>query len=878
MHDKERALDVIEFIQMLRHTGDFYGEPFVLLDWQHEVIWNVYGRVKENGCRQIRYAYLEIPKKNGKALATNTPIPTPGGWTTMGELHVGDKVFDENGKVCTVTFATDDMKGHTCYNVCFSDGTHMVADAEHNWLTNAWIDNPGNTKGKTVNSGSRTYKGSITRVRTTEEVRQTLKIQGTTNNHSIKVCGALDLPEADLPVPPYTFGAWLGDGASSRASIVCADKDLAIIEQVIADGVPVKKYKRWGDKAPEYGLTTGTRNTKDRRTSVHKALRDMGALNNKHIPTPYLRASIGQRMALLQGLMDTDGYVSKAGQCEIVTVRKILHDNILELLRSLGYKPTTKNDRASVNGKDCGPCYRIQFWAFDDNPCFRLQRKAERLKPAPGRTTRSQTRHITDVIPVDSVPVKCVQVDSKSNLFLAGESMVPTHNSELTAGLALYHLYNDGPSGQIYCCAAEREQASIVYRAAKQMIEQDPALGEMVRVVDSKKEIHNKYTHTYIKVLSAEAFSKHGINPTVVIFDELHAQPNRDLWDVMTFGAGAARKEPLWWVITTAGDDPDRHSIGWEIHEYARRLIDKEIEDPFWYAKIYCADEDDDIFDEAVWYKANPSLGRTFDIDIIRQEALQARNSEGMEKLFRWLRLNQWVSLKALGWLPLPLWDRTVGTWGLDDLIGKYCYLGLDLSSTVDLTAAALLFPPQEGLEDWRAMFEAWIPAEHMKERIRRDKVPFDHWVKSKHLHATPGDVVDYDFVKARIQALAQQYHVKYLCTDPWNSRMLTQQLAKVEIESIEVPQTIAGLSPGMKEIERLLRSGELTHEDHPVARWCFGNISVAMDGNENLKPMKNKSADRIDVIVAMINAMSIAILQENNNFVYNNRGMRSLL
>lgn len=457
---------------------------------------------------------------------------------------------------------------------------------------------------------------------------------------------------------------------------------------------------------------------------------------------------------------------------------------------------------------------------------------------------------------------------------------IPKKNgkTELVAGLGLYHLFNDPPSGQIYCCAAEKGQAGLTYEAAKQMIEQDPVLQEMVKIVDSKKEIHNRYTGTFMKVLSAEAYSKHGLNPTVVIFDELHAQPNRDLWDVMTFGAGAARKEPLWWVITTAGDDPDRLSIGWEKHEYARRLIDGEIEDPTWYARIYCAEEDDDIFDEAVWYKSNPSLGHTIDIEAVRQEAIGARNDEAMEKLFRWLRLNQWVELKAHSWLPLTLWDGSVGDWTQADQVGKRCYIGLDLSSTIDLTAAALLFPPQEGQDGWRVMFEAWIPVAKMNERIKRDKVPFDRWVKSGHLRATPGDVVDYDFVQARIKAVDKLYQVEYLCTDPWNSRMLTQQLAKAEIECLEVPQTIGGMSPGMKEMERLLRSGQMTHEKHPVGRWCFGNVAVAIDGNENLKPMKNKSKDRIDLTVAWINAMNIAITQEDDQHVYNIRGMRSLL
>ena len=457
---------------------------------------------------------------------------------------------------------------------------------------------------------------------------------------------------------------------------------------------------------------------------------------------------------------------------------------------------------------------------------------------------------------------------------------VPKKNgkTELVAGISLYHLFCDGPSGQIYCCAAEKEQAGLVYKAAKQMIEQDPALEEMVKVVDSKKEIYNKYTNTFIKVLSAEAYSKHGLNPTVVIFDELHAQPGRELWDVMTFGAGAARKEPLWWVITTAGDDPDRHSIGWEIHEYARGIVEGEIEDSSWYAKLYGAAENDDIFSEEVWYKSNPSLGVTIDIEAVRQEAIGARNSESNEKLFRWLRLNQWIALKTIGWLPLTLWDSTVGEWNHSELIGKRCYLGLDLASTTDLTAACLLFPPQDDIEDWRCLYEAWIPIERMKERIKRDKVPYDQWVKSGQLHATPGDVVDYGFVESRIITLAKQYDVQYICADPWNSRMLQQSLAKADIESLEVAQTISGLSPAMKETERLLRSGDMSHELNPVARWCFGNMAIYIDGNENMKPMKNKAADRIDLIVAMFNAMAIAIrLEAEGPSVYEERGILTL-
>ena len=441
---------------------------------------------------------------------------------------------------------------------------------------------------------------------------------------------------------------------------------------------------------------------------------------------------------------------------------------------------------------------------------------------------------------------------------------IPKKNGKTTliAGLSLYHLTCDGPAGQIYCCAADRQQATLVYKAAVDMIDQNEDLQSILKITDSRKEIKNRITGTVLKVLSAEAYTKHGINPTVIIFDELHAQPNRNLWDVMTFGAGAARKEPLWWVITTAGDDPDRHSIGWEIHEQAQKIIDGELVDPSWYAKIYSAPEDADIYDEELWFKVNPSLGITIDIDSVRREAIAARNSESSERLFRWLRLNQWISLKRVGWLPLTLWDTTTGKWNPSELIGKKCYAGLDLSSTTDITGLALLFPPQEGIDDWRALFEAWIPEDKLKERIARDNVPYDRWVKDKFLHVTPGDAVDYDFVEARIIAISIQYDLEALCPDPWNSRMLTQRLAKQDIQIVEIIQNMAGMSPAMKEIERLLRTGALTHEQNPVARWCFGNVNIAVDGNENIKPMKNKSKDRIDVIVALINSMARAMLE----------------
>ena len=454
---------------------------------------------------------------------------------------------------------------------------------------------------------------------------------------------------------------------------------------------------------------------------------------------------------------------------------------------------------------------------------------------------------------------------------------IPKKNgkTEMIAGIALDHLFNDAPGGQIYCCAAEREQASLVYRAVKQKIEQDDFLNETLNIVDSKKEIHNPETGTFIKVLSAEAYSKHGLNPTVVIFDELHALQKRDLWDVMTFGSGAARKEPLYFVITTAGDDPNRLSIGWEVHEQARKIRDGELIDDTWYVKIYGVPEDCDIYDEKIWYEVNPSLGVSISIESVRQEAVKARNSEGAERLFRWLRLNQWVSLKRIGWLPISMWDDTEGKWNRTDLIGRDCYVGIDLSTRIDLAALAPLFPPKNG-EDWRFMLEPFMPADSIRERSERDHVPFERWASDGYLNATPGDVVDYGFIAARIVQIDRLYNVKYFCGDPWHLEFLRQLLPQeIQRKFIEIPQTMAGMSSGMAELERMFRAKEITHEYNPLGRWAFGNVAIQTDGNENIKPMKNKSIERIDPIVALINAMAAAIRLEPKRSVYEQRGIR---
>lgn len=514
---------------------------------------------------------------------------------------------------------------------------------------------------------------------------------------------------------------------------------------------------------------------------------------------------------------------------------------------------------------------------------------------------------------------------------------IPKKNgkSELAAALGIYHLFADGEmSAEVYVCAADRENAGIVFRAAVFMLENAPWTARMIasgelRVVASQKRVEYRQRRKAengrvdwvevgrLQVLSAEAYSKHGYRPSCVIFDELHAQPNRDLWDVMTFGAGSGRRQPVWIVLTTAGDDPDRNSIGWEVHEKAvairdarqlRAILDEggdprqvlslrhvEPEDmaqaqaallerdmPNWLPVLYGLtamygdDPDDlariDIWDEALWYQCNPSLGTHLSLRTLRLEAREAKKSEAGERLFRWLRLNQWIAVKAVGWLPLTLYDKT--QWGpskraerevwVERLRGKACFGGLDMSITTDLTALTLLFPSQEGLDTWVALFQAWRPRDTVLEAERRDHVPYRDWERAGFLTLCEGDMVDYRDVTAAVLEAAGRYDLQTLGIDQHLTQTITPALQDAGVLVIAIPQTMMGMSPAMKELEQLIRRHEMLHVHNTCARWCFGNVRCAVDGNENIKPMKNRSIGRIDITVSWIIAMAAAIQRRN--------------
>lgn len=442
--------------------------------------------------------------------------------------------------------------------------------------------------------------------------------------------------------------------------------------------------------------------------------------------------------------------------------------------------------------------------------------------------------------------------------------------SELAAGLALRLLFADHePMAEIYGAAADRDQASIVFEVAAKMVEMNPILGRRCKVLHSTKRIiHNN--GSFYRVLSADAYTKHGFNIHGVIFDELHAQPNRDLWDVLTEGAGDARTQPIIFAITTAGYD--RTSICWEVHEYARKVKEGIIEDPTFLPIIYGADEEDDWRSPETWDKANPSLGVTIDVEKLENACRQAENNPAKENTFRRLRLNQWTRQETR-YMPMTAWDASAGVVYEEDLIGETAYAGLDLATTTDIASYVLVFPDSDGCYDVLPRF--FIPKEGLDNRATRDRQMLEQWVDQGLIEATPGQVIDYGFIRKRFEEDADKFYVKEIAFDRWGATQIVQDLEDAGFTVIQFGQGYASMNSPTRELLNLVLLKRMRHGNHPVLRWMADNVVVKTDPAGFIKPDKSKSTEKIDGIVALIMGLDRAIRHEGS--VYNERGILTL-
>lgn len=445
--------------------------------------------------------------------------------------------------------------------------------------------------------------------------------------------------------------------------------------------------------------------------------------------------------------------------------------------------------------------------------------------------------------------------------------------SELAAAVALYLLYADNePSAEVYGAAADRQQASIVFDVAKQMVEMSPALMKRSKLMGATKRIVNYSNAGYYQVLSAEVGGKHGFSVSGLVFDEIHTQPNRQLYDVLTKGSSDARQNPLHFIITTAGND--RHSIAYELHTKAVDILEGRRVDPTFYPVVYGLKDDDDWEDEANWYKVNPSLGYTVDIERLRDAYREAKQNPADEVTFKWLRCNMWVS-STVAWIPDAIYMR--GNEEIDAALleRRDCYAGLDLSSTGDITALVLIFPPRDENEKYVLLPYFWIPEETIPRRVKANSVPYDIWEKQGYIMSTEGNVIHYDFIEKFIMDLSEKYHILKIAVDRWNATQMIQNLEGEGFTIVPFGQGFSSMSAPTKEFYRLLMEGRIIHGGNPVLRWMAGNVVIDTDPAGNIKVTKAKSKEKIDGIVAAIMALDRCIRQEGQSgSVYDERGL----
>ena len=455
---------------------------------------------------------------------------------------------------------------------------------------------------------------------------------------------------------------------------------------------------------------------------------------------------------------------------------------------------------------------------------------------------------------------------------------IPKKNgkSELAGAVSAYCLFADGEmGGEVYSAAGDRDQASIVFNVAAYMVEHNKRLKARTDIINSRKRMVVPKTNSFYAALSRETSTKHGYNPSCVIVDELHAHKTRELYDVLVEGTDSARRQQVVFIITTAGVY-DKTSIGWELHQHALNVLEDPEYDPTFLPIIYATDKDASWRDEKVWKKANPSLGHILDMEKIRDHYQQVSNMPSRENNFRRFRLNQWVA-QLTRWMPMDDWqDCGEERLNPEAFYGRKCYGGLDLSSTTDVAAFVLVFPP-ESADDlvYTVLCYFWIPEENMLERARKDKVPYDMWTRAGLIEATPGNVIDYKWIIAALKATAEMFDLEEVAYDRWGATKIIQDLEDLGFNSVandadaeKVPgqhlvqfgQGYKSMSPPCKELLNLVLQRRLAHGNNPVLRWMANNVVIATDPAGNIKLDKKRSIEKIDGMTALVMALDRAI------------------
>jgi phage terminase large subunit-like protein len=449
----------------------------------------------------------------------------------------------------------------------------------------------------------------------------------------------------------------------------------------------------------------------------------------------------------------------------------------------------------------------------------------------------------------------------------------------ISGGIADYLLLGDGePGAEVYIAATKKDQARICYDIATRMITTSISLKKRCEIYKKGWTIVPS-TMSKMEPLGRDSDSMDGLDLSGGIADELHAHKTPEVWDKLRT-ATSARTQPLLMGITTAGFD--RESICYIEYSYSIDILENfdrkdGFQDDSYFPLIFTIDEGDSWEDESVWVKANPNLGVSKSIDYLKKEVNAAKQSPTKINTFLRLDLNVWTQSKSR-WVIREHWDAC-GTLEIDLALlkGKTAYMGLDLSSTTDISALVLVFPPDEVTKYFVALFRFFCPEATISERSKMDRVPYETWRMRNHIIATPGNTIDYAFIFEQIKLDLSIYAIKELAFDRWGSQMIIHEIEELGLECIMFGQGFASMSGPMKDLEKQIIDHRLAHGNQPVMNWMADNVVAVMDPSGNIKPDKNVSRQRIDGMTALIMAFARAIIHNNSQSVYEKRGLRKL-
>jgi phage terminase large subunit-like protein len=450
--------------------------------------------------------------------------------------------------------------------------------------------------------------------------------------------------------------------------------------------------------------------------------------------------------------------------------------------------------------------------------------------------------------------------------------------STIGAAIGLYLAFADGePGAEVYSAATKRDQSRIVHQEAIRMVRKNSQLKKHIRIY--KDNLNLEKTSSKYMPLGADSDSTDGLNVHGVIADELHQWKSREMWDVLETATGS-REQPLMVAITTAG--MDRQGVCYEKHEYTRKVLegwkDGSFEDDTWFGIIFTLDDGDDWRDESCWSKANPNLGVSKNLDDLQMKAKRAGQMTAALNNFLRRELNVWVQ-GEVKWMNMEAWRACGGNVPALELpkrlAGMTAYGGLDLSSSSDITAFVMVFLDED--DNIYVVSRFWIPEDQMLIRTRDQGTHYEEWVRQGYIEATPGNVIDYDFIFEQIEKDADMFDIDQIAFDRWGAARVSQVLQNKGMTMAQFGQGFASMSPPMKELERLVLSRKLVHGNNPVLTWMADNLVARMDPSGNIKPDKDKSREKIDGIVALIMAIDLALRHPEVKSVYEKRGIRTL-